>query len=73
MRDRMTTEERPNVTISLVIEEASTLAEYRASDPDLDPSSSPSSTSCSRAAGSRSTRSEPRAPAAGSRLEWTCH
>ncbi|MDQ4112801.1 MAG: hypothetical protein M3306_17175 [Actinomycetota bacterium] len=34
----MTTEDRrPNVTISLVIEKASTLAQYRASEPDLDP------------------------------------
>lgn len=33
----MTTEDRPNVTISLAIEEASTLAEYRAGEPDLDP------------------------------------
>ncbi len=33
----MTTEDRPNVTISLAIDETSTLAEYRASEPDLDP------------------------------------
>ena len=30
-------EDRPSMTISLVVEEASTLAEYRASDPELEP------------------------------------
>lgn len=29
-------EDRPNVTISLMIEEASTVAEYRTSDPEVD-------------------------------------
>ena len=33
----MTVEARPSVTISLVVDETSTLAEYRASEPDLDP------------------------------------
>lgn len=33
----MTVEDRPSMTISLVIDETSTLAEYRASEPDLDP------------------------------------
>lgn len=32
----MTIEDRPNVTISIVVDDASTLAEYRASEPDLD-------------------------------------
>lgn len=35
-REPITPEDRPGVTISLVVDEAPTLAEYRASEPDLD-------------------------------------
>lgn len=34
--EALTAEGRPNVTISLVVDETSTLAEYRATEPDPD-------------------------------------